>query len=316
MTDPRPLAGAARAHPWPPSDDAELAAALRDVGAWIDYPTAADLAEGVRARIHGRVPPPPAWRRASAWLARAASGSAPGARAGSDARRRRAGRAAVAGLAVLAVLAAAVATPGVRDAVADRLGLRGVAIRHGGLPDGGTPAAGAGGDPGTGVTPVAALLDLGRRLTLDEARAAVGWPLVRPDPAAWGEPDEVYLDARTPGGRVALVFAAGPALPALGATGVGAVLTQFEGQPSTAAIGKGIGPGTSITSVRVAGEDGYWIEGDPHPFVDLVDSNGRWRRDRARLAGNTLLWTQGDLTLRLESALDRAAALRLAESIR
>lgn len=199
-------------------------------------------------------------------------------------------------------------------------GCAGWRLRYGWLPEDADRAAGmapvAGLTPTAGLTPVAGLLDLGRRLALDEARAAVGWPVALPDPAAWGAPDEVYLDARTPGGRVALVYAARPGLPALASTRVGAVLTQFEGRPEAAALGKAIGAGTSLTSVRVGGEAGYWIEGDPHPFVDLLDSDGRWRRDRVRLAGNTLLWTRGDVTLRLESALDRASALRLAESIR
>ena len=35
-----------------------------------------------------------------------------------------------------------------------------------------------------------------------------------------------------------------------------------------------------------------------------------------RLAGNTLLWVRGDTTYRLETALGRDAALRLARSVR
>lgn len=336
-------AGAHRpAHPVPAPDDAALAAALADLGTWIVYPAPGDLAGRVRAGIGGRVPRPGWWDRVPAWLARLAGGrvvDGPARRGSARARgrveavrgrgsltpgggravlaRRLAGVATLAALVGLAIVAL---PPGTRGAVADRLGLRGVALRYGWVPEDAGPVAGtapvAALTPTAGLTPVAGLLDLGRRLALDEVRAAVGWPIAQPDSTAWGEPDEVYLDTRTPGGRVALVYASRPGLPALASTRVGAVLTQFEGRPEAAALGKVIGAGTSLTSVRVGGEAGYWIEGDPHPFVDLLDSDGRWRRDRVRLAGNTLLWTRGDVTLRLESALDRASALRLAESIR
>jgi hypothetical protein len=40
------------------------------------------------------------------------------------------------------------------------------------------------------------------------------------------------------------------------------------------------------------------------------------RNEELRLAGNTLLWVQGDLTLRLEIAGSREDALRIAGSMR
>ena len=67
--------------------------------------------------------------------------------------------------------------------------------------------------------------------------------------------------------------------------------------------------------MRVNGEPGFWIAGDFHEVLYL-DANGESIADSVRLAGNVLLWEQGDLTLRLESALTKSEALRIARSIR
>ena len=58
------------------------------------------------------------------------------------------------------------------------------------------------------------------------------------------------------------------------------------------------------------GANGYWLSGAEHTFVYL-DRTGEYQQDRARLAANTLLWERDGMTYRLESALDRADALRL-----
>lgn len=59
----------------------------------------------------------------------------------------------------------------------------------------------------------------------------------------------------------------------------------------------------------------YWLTGTPHLFW-YTDATGAVTMERIRLAGNTLLWSQGGLVFRLESALPRAAALRIAASVR
>jgi hypothetical protein len=68
------------------------------------------------------------------------------------------------------------------------------------------------------------------------------------------------------------------------------------------------GSQSGVEWVTVNGESGLWISGGEHVFFGPGAP--------ARLAGNTLLWQRGDLTLRLEGKhLTRAAALRLATSI-
>ena len=70
-------------------------------------------------------------------------------------------------------------------------------------------------------------------------------------------------------------------------------------------VKKLLGTGTSATAVDVDGSRGVFIAGVPHV---VVPPN--------RLAGNTLIWVRRAATYRLESALGRVAALRLARSVR
>jgi hypothetical protein len=59
----------------------------------------------------------------------------------------------------------------------------------------------------------------------------------------------------------------------------------------------------------------YGVADDPHRLV-VTDPDGLIVTDATRLAGNTLLWTDGDVTYRLESSLDREQAVDLASDMR
>jgi hypothetical protein len=187
-------------------------------------------------------------------------------------------------LAAVAIAATLVAAPGVRARIADWLGIGAVRIERVER----LPAAGPGRD-----------LGLGRRTTLAGARrtARVAVPTV----TALGAPDAVYVDPA--GGGASLVYRARPGLPAA-RSGVGALLTILPGG-DIQLVKKLIGAGTSVTPVDLDGALGVFIAGAPH----LVTPP-------SRLAGNTLLWVRGDTTYRLETALGRAGALRLARSVR
>jgi hypothetical protein len=65
----------------------------------------------------------------------------------------------------------------------------------------------------------------------------------------------------------------------------------------------------------VNGAPGYWIEGAPHFFMYL-DPSGKQIEDTYRTVGQTLVWTSDGITFRLETGLDRDAAIRLAASLR
>ena len=64
--------------------------------------------------------------------------------------------------------------------------------------------------------------------------------------------------------------------------------------------------------MTVNGEPGVWLE-EPH-LVFFEDLRGRVRQSTGRLAGKTLLWQHGDVTLRLEGDLSKEEALRIART--
>ena len=93
------------------------------------------------------------------------------------------------------------------------------------------------------------------------------------------------------------------------------MLTQFRGGDANAYAGKLAGMGTTVEPVVVDGRRGAWLAGEPHQFF-YTDAGGQVRTETLRLAGNTLLWQRGPLTLRLEGVVSKAAALRIARSVR
>jgi len=272
----------------------DLERALADLGASLQFPPTPDLAGAVTVRLEegpARAPARP--------------------RPGPSRRRWWAGltgwrRLAAAGLAVVLLAAAVlVASPGTREAVARRLGLRGIGVRIGGPPP-----------PTVTTTPGTRLdLGLGERVRLEEARRRVDFPVLVPAAAGFDRPDAVFVDETVPaGGRVDLVYRARPGLPASSFTDAGLLITEFRGQPTPEFLKKVTVMGM-VQEVTVGGQPGYWFSGEPH-FFTYQDARGNLREEQTRLAGNTLIWQRGDLTLRLEGELSREAALRIAESMR
>lgn len=286
----------------PTLSDADLERRLTALSREVAYPPTPDIAGRVRQRI--ALAPPPA-------------------------RPRRWPRLALAVAAAL-LLAAIVfaASPRLRTAVAGRLGLPGVNIIQATAvpvpPPTATPLAGAPLPATATPSPVGAELDLGARVSLAAAQRRVGFPILVP--AALGPPDAVYIALPSatpvpnsppapPGGLVTLVYRPRPALPAAAQTGVGLLLGEFRGRTDRVFLTKMAGPNTTITAVTVDGAPGFWLAGQPHEFL-YEDPSGVVRSQTLRLAGNTLLWQHGALTLRLEADVDEATALRLAASAR
>jgi hypothetical protein len=90
------------------------------------------------------------------------------------------------------------------------------------------------------------------------------------------------------------------------------LLTEFRGDLGMAK--KVATPGTRIEPETVNGEDALWLEGASHVVI-YFDSEARGQSRNVRLAGNTLVWVRGSLTLRLEGRLSKAEALRIARTI-
>jgi hypothetical protein len=272
----------------------ELEGMLRDLGAHLDLPATPDLAQAVATRLREAPAPPAREPRARGRLARLPR--LPGWR-----------RLALAGLAaVLLAAAVLVVSPGTREAVARRLGLRGIDIRIGGERP--TPTVTT--RPGERLE-----LGLGERVTLEEARRRVAFPVLVPAAAGFQRPDAVYVNPDQPlGGRVDLVYRARPGLPANPYTDVGLLVTQFQATLTPDFIKKVVGGGL-VEEVQVAGQPGYWFSGEPH-FFSYQDRAGEINDESTRLAGNTLVWQAGAQTLRLEGQLSKQEALRIAESMR
>jgi hypothetical protein len=199
--------------------------------------------------------------------------------------------------AVLVATAATVAVPGSRQAVARWLGMGGVTLTYG---DDVPSAAGRS-------------YDLGSPVPLARAVAGAqdaGWTLQAP--AAAGHPDRAYVDQ--PAGSVTLAWAPAASLPEIDDSGLGLVVTAIPGTTDAGGMSKLTSAGTIVELVRVGDTPAYWIAGDLH-VVAITDPDGQIVTHSSRLASNTLLWTEGEVTYRLESSLDREDAVALAEDL-
>ena len=187
-----------------------------------------------------------------------------------------------------------------REAVAGWLGIRGIDI----VEDAPTP------------NHANTRLSLGRRSSLSGARKLASFDIAVPAAPGLGRPDEVYVAETAYGGRsVSLVYRAGPSLPAAAGTRVGLLITQFEAGVEDDLIQKVKTAGVEVEPVRIGASPAYWISGNPH-YVFLLDPGGGVIEDRTRLAGDTLLWESGRVSLRLESGLGKGRALPIARSMR
>ena len=256
----------------------ELEEQLRRLGAAIDFPSTPSLTRAVVDRI------------------------------GAEPTRRRQGlplrRIALALAAVLvAVAAALLVSPQARTTVLGWLGIKGVVIqRVSTLPS-----------PTPGPSELAQRLDLGQEVSLAEAAGRVGYQIEVPQ--SLGNPDRVFFREPPAGGEISLVYAPRADLPLTKETSVGLLLMEFRATIDVEFFKKFVGSDTSVEVVDVNGSPGYWISGHPHGFA-YRDPNQRGLEEDFRLAGNTLLWEQGGLTLRIESTLSREQALAIARTVR
>ena len=288
--------------------DRELEAALRGLATTIDWPTptladGTDIAASVRARLEaGPVLPVeapssrrPVWRPSRlGWTLRPA--------------RRALVLAMIALLLVAAVVGAAI------------LGLPGLRLTLGEAPPTTAPtpqiASSLPPTPSPTPGPLGSSMGLGEpvepfdRAVLDDAAGfAVRWP----DDPSVGEPDVAYID-RFKGGQVTLLWETTEALPATLEPSVGLLLSQFQGAVEQGFFNKSIDQGTVVERVRVSGQPGYWLHGDPHVF--FWQGIGGFVDDQRRWVGDVLLWADGPITYRLETSLGRDEAIRLAETLR
>jgi hypothetical protein len=181
-------------------------------------------------------------------------------------------------------------------AVAARLAIGAIEIRVIPTPPASTP---------TGVESGASL---GQPVTLEEAQAMVDFPVVLP--AALGSPAEVHVAHSVfPSRVVVLLWEADATHPRIEGTPWSTILMELPGSKEPLAS-KEIMAETTLQAVQVGSHDAFWISG-PHE-LSLLTREGE---QRFTVTGNVLLWEQNGTTLRLETALPKAEAVALAQSI-
>lgn len=104
--------------------------------------------------------------------------------------------------------------------------------------------------------------------------------------------------------------------------GLIATLLHYRGQPvllaelrdDQASIAKKFAdPDTKVEPVQL-GRFGLWLEGGKHLLIWQFDGSGQ-KLIETRLAGNVLIWLEGETTFRLEGDLNKSQMLELAREI-
>ena len=274
---------------------AALESALVDLGGALAFPTPSDgFAERVTARIGAASVVPAAKHWWQGLLERPAG--------------RPVRRAVLLAIALVIILAAVAGALG--------LGVPGIRLILGPAPTVTPAASGAPSGPPTAspsATPSAppgSALEMGQAVSLDSLSSSVPFSPRLPTDARIGAPDAAYVLS----GRLSFVWSPKPALPPTLAPDVGLVLTEFQGRTEPGYFQKSIDSGTTVETVSVNGHQGFWVDGVPH-FFFYVDANGVGHDETRRFVGKVLIWTSGDLTLRLETSLSRDEAIAIASSI-
>jgi hypothetical protein len=253
----------------------DLERRLLALGRELDYPPEPDIGSAVRDRL------PVESRRES------------------RAARPRAIRIIViACLVALALAATALAlSPAARDALRDLFDIGGVTIQTTTAP---APRAEPRDAPGGAP---ADLAEAGERLGFE--------PLV---PSALGPPDRIRLDRVVPGGALELFYSPSAQLPRTTTTGVGLLVSELPGGIAEEYLQKVVPEATRVDRLRVDGRRAAWIAGAPHFFL-YGDEAGRVTEDDLEIAQNVMLVEHGPVLVRLEGALHRPEAVRIARSL-
>ena len=141
-------------------------------------------------------------------------------------------------------------------------------------------------------------------MSLDQARSDAGFGILLPGTTGYTQPAEVHMIGARPFTRVTLWYPDGT------------MLTEFLGEVQPDAFQKIVGGGTTVEPVRIGSVGGWWITGAPHELMLLFrDPDGQTRWQKVTVTGNVLVWQAGAVTLRLETSLDREAAIALGASL-
>ena len=257
--------------------DRELARELRELGTLIDYPPTPDVARAARNVLDEEANDQPRRIRMAFPAMRWAAVAA----------------------AFVLVVAVPTLSPGLRATVSDWFVAED--FQSTGVDAGSPERQSEAGAPAAGVsksatTPAQAPQFSGERISVREAQARMDGTLLLPRTPTLGTPEEIYTVGTASKEGVMLVYKYG--LPPLGDTGIHLVLTEVPGDLEPAYLTGRTTAGSKFDRVSVDGNPGYW------------------RSAGNRLPGQTLLWEQGGVALRLEANVKKEQAIRIAESAR
>jgi hypothetical protein len=198
--------------------------------------------------------------------------------------RRRTRRRLVLALAATLILLLAVmaAVPSARDEVLDFIGIDGATVEvRPELPD----------------RRPADKLNLGERVTLDQARASADFDVLVP--GELGQPQAVFMRTGLPGTEVTLTYDDNRLL-----------VTELRGDLAPEYVGKITSAGGNVKELRGA----VYVSGPPH-FVFFRTPDGGIRDESLRLSQDALLYERGRLLVRIEGAGSLRRALAIARSL-
>jgi hypothetical protein len=261
----------------------DLEAEFGQLARQVDVPATPDYASRVRERL----------------VSRSAGARATGRRTFGLAAPWR--RAATATIVLLLAMTVVLSVPVTRDAVADLFGISGVSVST---------------LPSTAASPrttVEARADLGKPVTLDEARRQLSFPVSVPTAPGLGPPDAVYVRRGLSLESVSLVYRPRTGFSATDDPTVGLLVSQYSGTAEPF-FEKLIHAGAAVTQVTVDGRwPGLYF---PSPHQVLVRApDGLVHEERPRLAAPTLVWVRDDVTFRMEADIDLEQALAVAASM-
>jgi hypothetical protein len=116
-------------------------------------------------------------------------------------------------------------------------------------------------------------------------------------------------------GIVSMLWAPREGLPAMPGSGARLLLMAIPGDLDPELITKVVVESrASLDPVIVDGFDAYWISGAPHVFRYVLPDGGDGLVT-SRLVGDALVWQEGGVVFRIESAAGRDPTIALAESM-
>lgn len=147
---------------------------------------------------------------------------------------------------------------------------------------------------------------LGEPVPVEEVSAAVGFEVALPTGPT---PDEAYV-VSTDGldDAALLAWDAGTVGPPLAGTPWSLVLMELTNDREV--VVKTVNRYEDLRTVHVGGRRAFWIDA-PHALT-VITAEGP---ETFSVGGNVLIWTEGDVTFRLETSLPLRDAVALAETV-